>query len=82
MNVPPRGVPKAGRPDEDFVPTEYDRTGDPKISGIPGVAGPESDLDNGAIRDIEENEDERAVKRDMTNTAARPIIQRRLMTRI
>ncbi|RCW77584.1 hypothetical protein [Phyllobacterium bourgognense] len=60
--------------DEEFVPTEYDRTGDPKISGVPGAAGfagTESDLDNEAIRDVEENEDERAVKRDMTNARLR-----------
>jgi hypothetical protein len=60
-------------PDEDFAPTEYDR-GDPALSSIPGAAGfagPESDLDDGAIRDVEENEDERAAKRDMTNARLR-----------
>ncbi len=57
----------------DFMPAKYDRTGDPTLSGIPGAAGfagPESDLDEG-IRDVEENEDERAVKRDLTNARLR-----------
>ena len=60
--------------DEDFVPTEYDRTGDPKISGVPGVAGfagPETDVDNEAIREVEENEEGRVGKRDMTNARVR-----------
>ena len=59
--------------DEDFVPSEYDRTGDPKISGVPGVAsfsGSEAE-DDEAIRDIEENGDVRVGRRDPTNGRAR-----------
>ncbi|WP_157929604.1 hypothetical protein [Phyllobacterium zundukense] len=60
---------------EDLAPAEYDRTGDPKISGMAGVAsasGNETpdDVDE-AIPDLKEDKDLRVGKRDMTSGRVR-----------
>jgi hypothetical protein len=61
--------------DEDLAPSAYDRTGDPTISGVPGVAsfsGTEAeDLDNEAIREVEKGRDLRVGKRDPANERVR-----------
>ena len=62
-------------PNEDMVPPEYDRTGDVKISGMPGVAsfsGPKTDdMDDQAICDVEDNRDVRVGERAMNTGRSR-----------